>query len=82
MVKNPPANAEDVKRSLGQEEPQKRTQQLTPVLLPGESHGQRSPAGSSPPGRKDSDRTETTSHPHTHTHTHTKQILKNRENKA
>ena len=30
----------------------------TPVFLPGESHGQRSPAGYSPWGLKESDRTE------------------------
>ena len=30
----------------------------TPVFLPGESHGQRSLAGYSPQGRKESDRTE------------------------
>ena len=30
----------------------------TPIFLPGESHGQRRPAGSSPWGRKESDRTE------------------------
>ena len=29
----------------------------TPALLPGESHGQRSPAGCSPWGHKDSDMT-------------------------
>ena len=34
----------------------------TPVLLPGESHGQRSLVGYSPRGCKESDRTE-----HTHT---------------
>jgi len=34
----------------------------TPVFLPGESHGQRSLAGYSPWGRKESDRTEVTWH--------------------
>ena len=33
---------------LGQEDPQRRGWQPTPVFLPGESHGQRSPAGYSP----------------------------------
>ena len=32
--------------------PQRRKQQSTPVFLPGKSHGQRSLAGYSPPGRK------------------------------
>ena len=34
----------------------------TPVFLPGESHGQRSLAGHSPLGTKESDRTEATEH--------------------
>ena len=38
--------------------PWRREWQPTPVLLPGESHGQRSLAGYSPWGRKESDRTE------------------------
>ena len=38
--------------------PWRRTWQPTPVLLPGESHGQRSLAGYSPQGRKESDSTE------------------------
>ena len=55
VVKNPPANAGDLRdtglipgseRSLGEGQP-------TPVFLPGESHGQRSLAGYSPWGRKD-----------------------------
>ena len=41
----------------------------TPVFLPGESHGQRSLAGYSAWGRKESDTTEVTQHTHTHTHT-------------
>ena len=36
----------------------------TPVFLPGESHGQRSLAGYSPWGRKESNTTEATSHTH------------------
>ena len=39
--------------------PWRRTWQLTPVFLPGEFHGQRSLAGYSSWGRKDSDTTET-----------------------
>ena len=34
--------------------------QLTPVFLPGESHGQRSLVGYSPEGHKESDMTEVT----------------------
>ena len=40
--------------------PWKRARQSTPVLLPGESHGQRSLAGYSPRGHKESDMTEAT----------------------
>ena len=36
----------------------RRRWQSTPVPLPGESHGQRSPAGYSPWGRKESDAAE------------------------
>ena len=38
--------------------PWRRAWQPTPVFLPGESHGQRSPAGYSPQGCKESDTTE------------------------
>ena len=38
--------------------PWSRKQQLTPVFLPGESHGQRSLAGYSPWGHKEFDTTE------------------------
>ena len=41
--------------------PWRRTRQLTPVLLPGESHGQRSLVGYSPWGRREPD---TTGHTH------------------
>ena len=37
---------------------QKRQWHPTPVLLPGKSHGQRSPVGQSPWGREELDRTE------------------------
>ena len=40
--------------------PWRRAWQLTPVFLPGESHGQRSLAGYSPNGCKESDTTEAT----------------------
>ena len=44
--------------------PWRRAWQPTPVLLPGESHGQRSLAGYSPWGPKESDMTEATQHAH------------------
>ena len=59
--KNPPASAGAV-RPLGREDPNR---QPTPVLLPGESHGQRTLAGYSPWGHKESDTTEVTQHAHT-----------------
>ena len=46
----------------------RRAWQPTPVFSSGKSHGQRSLAGHSPWGRKESD---TTEHVHTHTLTHT-----------
>ena len=50
--------------------PWRRKWQPTPVFLPGDSHGQRSPAGYSPWGRKKSDTPECA-----HTHTHTKHYI-------
>ena len=44
----------------------RRKWQHTPVLLPGESHGQRSLAGHGPWGRRESDTTEVTKHACTH----------------
>ena len=44
--------------ALGQKIPWRREWLLTPACLPGESHGQRSLAGYSPGGRKESDMTE------------------------
>ena len=49
-------------QSLGQEEPWRRKWQPASVFLPGKSQGQRSLAGYSPWGQKESDMTE-----HTHT---------------
>ena len=43
---------------LGQEDPLEEEWQPSPVFLPGESHGQKSLAGYSPWGRKESDTTE------------------------
>ena len=40
-------------RSLGWEDPLEEDMQPTPVLLPGESHGQRSLVGYSPQGCKE-----------------------------
>ena len=48
------------------------THSSTPVFLPGESHGQRSLAGYSPWGHKETDTTEQLS-VYKHTHTHTQQ---------
>ena len=57
VVKNPPANAGDA-RDVGLIlNPWCR--QLTPVFLPGECHGQRSLAGYSPWGHRESDTTNT-----------------------
>ena len=44
--------------SLGWEDPWRRAWQHTPVFLPGEFHGQRSPVGYSPWGHKGLDMTE------------------------
>ena len=56
MVKNPPANAGDIK-GLGfdpwvRKIPWRRKWQPTPVFLPGKSHGQRNLVGYSPWGHK------------------------------
>ena len=64
VVKNPPANA----RRHGFDPwvgkiPGRRKWQPSPVFLPGESPGQRSLAGCSPWGRKESDTTEVTKPP-------------------
>ena len=66
MVKNLPANAGDLKDSgfdpWVRKIPWRRKWKPTPVLLPGESHGQRSLAGYSPWGCKVSETTEATQH--------------------
>ena len=51
MVKNLPAMQETQVQSVGR----RRAWRPTPVFLPGESHGQRSLAGYSPWGLKESD---------------------------
>ena len=51
VVMNLPANAGDKRYGFDpslRKIPWRRTQQPTPVFLPGEFHGQRSPAGYSP----------------------------------
>ena len=58
MVKNLPAMQEMWVQSLGQEDPLEEEMATTPVFLPGKSHGQRSLAGYSPWGHKESDTTE------------------------
>ena len=48
MVKNLPAMWETQVRSLGQEDPLEKEWQPTPLLLPGEFHGQRGLVSYSP----------------------------------
>ena len=55
MVKNLPPMQKTWVRSLGQED---TLEKEMVVFLPGEFHGQRSLAGYSPWGRKESDKTE------------------------
>ena len=57
MVKNPPANAGDIRH--GGSAPGSG---ISPVFLPGESHGQRSLAGPGPRGHKELDTTEVNEH--------------------
>ena len=66
LVKNPPVNARDAE-SLGYEDPLEKEWQPALVLLPGKSHGQRSLAGYSPWGCKESD---VTGRSCTRAHTH------------
>ena len=60
LVKNPPAMWETWVRSLGWEDPLEKGMATRSVLLPGESHGQRSLVSCSPQGCKESDTTELT----------------------
>ena len=55
MVKNLPFSAGDKKHRF---DPWRRKWLPTPVFLPGKSHGERSPAGYSPWGCRESDMTE------------------------
>ena len=62
VVKDPPASGRDIRDrgSIPGSGRSGRAWQPTPVLFPGESHGQRSLAGCSPRGHKESDMTEAT----------------------
>ena len=64
MVKNPPANAGDVRDTDFVPEsgryPGERVWQPTPVVLPGETHGQRGLAVYGPQGLTELDMTEAT----------------------
>ena len=63
MVKNPPANAghmRDVGSILGREDPLEENMATHSSMLAWNSHGQRSLAGYSPSGHKESDKTEAT----------------------
>ena len=61
VVKNLPASEGDTRLGFGpwvRKIPWRREWQPTPIFMPEESHGQRSPAGYIPQGWKESDRTE------------------------
>ena len=58
MVKNPPAMRETWVQSLGRKDPLEKEMAPAPIFLPGELHRQRSLAGYSPWGHKESDTTE------------------------
>ena len=63
LVKKPPAKAGDIRDAgsiPGSRRSLRRAWQPSPVFLPGESHGQRNPAGYSSWGPKESDTTEAT----------------------
>ena len=73
VVKNLPANAGDLRDTGGHrwiepvsswigKNPWRMAWQPTPILLPGESHGERSLVDYSPQGHKDSDMTEACKH--------------------
>ena len=58
MVKNPPALQQNQVQSLTPEDPLEKEMQPNPIFPPGKSPGQRSLAGYSPWGHKESDTTE------------------------
>ena len=57
-IKSLPAMQETQVQSLDQEDPLEKGMATTPVFLPGEFHGQRSPVGYSAWGPKELDMTE------------------------
>ena len=66
MVKNPPANTGDMRTRFNpwvRKMPWRRAWQPAPVLLPGESHGQRDLVGYSPWDHKELDTTVTVHKP-------------------
>ena len=65
MVKNLPAIRETWVQSLDQKDPLKKRMATDSLFLPGEIHGQRSLAGYSPWGHKESDMTERLTLSHT-----------------
>ena len=75
VVKNPPANAGDMRRGFDPwvgKIPWRRAWLPTPVFLPREFHGQRSPLGYSPQSHKESGTNKQLTHTHTHTYAYTK----------
>ena len=68
-VKNLSAMQETQVQSLDQEDPLEKEMAPTPVFLPGKFHAQRSLAGCSPQGCKESDTIEVTEHAHIQTAT-------------
>ena len=74
MVTNPPANAGGIRDAgltlgLGRSSGGRfKVWQPAPVFLPGESRGQRSPAGYGPQGCKELDMTEATEQAYMHAH--------------
>ena len=69
MVKNLPAMQETWVCSLGWEDPLEKGMATHSSILAWKLHEQRSLAGYSPLGHKESDMTERLTHTHTHTHT-------------
>ena len=65
-VQNPPAIWETQVRSVGGEDPLEKEMATHSSILPGKSHGQRSLAGCSPWGCKESDMTERVNHHHSY----------------
>ena len=85
MVKNPPANVGDLRDAgwipgLGRS-PGGGYRQSTPVSLPREPHGHRTPAGYGSLGSRGSDMTEVTACVCACAHTHTSVKLKKQTNK-